>query len=269
MTRPADLPEYENPPINEVVLGVQFAPPHGYQQIYVGEVWKLYKDKFPTVEERDALPPTLESFGAPQIGHIKFGLMSGPSHDRFWFLSKNKSELIQFQNDRFLHNWRKIGDGSNDYVRFDSMIKEYESELKSLQKYLAGFGVESLNINQCELTYISHIPLEEGGKQGSKFDDWLNIINLSTFASDDSSLALRKVIRNQDGHPFAALSCEAVTALGKKDKRMIALNITFRGLPANPSIDGALSFLKNGRIEIVNCFDQISTGFAHKIWKRT
>lgn len=39
MNRPKNLLEYDNPPVNEVVLGVQFSTPDGYQQIYSGEVW--------------------------------------------------------------------------------------------------------------------------------------------------------------------------------------------------------------------------------------
>ena len=83
MNRPKDLPEYDNPPINEVVLGVQFSTPEGYRQIYADEIWKLFKDKFPKVEEKEALPPIL--VGAPRAGHIKLGIISGASHDRFWF----------------------------------------------------------------------------------------------------------------------------------------------------------------------------------------
>ena len=41
MNRPKDLPEYDNPPINEVVLGVQFSTPEGYRQIYADEIWKI------------------------------------------------------------------------------------------------------------------------------------------------------------------------------------------------------------------------------------
>ena len=88
MTRPSHLPDYRKPPLNEFVLGVQFATPPGYQQIYAGEVWKLFSEKYPVVQEQPPLPPTFETFGIHQGNMVNFGFVSGATHDRFWFLTK-------------------------------------------------------------------------------------------------------------------------------------------------------------------------------------
>lgn len=111
MTRPADLPDFSKPPLNEVVLGVQFSPPAGYTQIQAGEVWNLYRERYPRVEEYMPLPPAYELFGLPGMGQTsnQFSFLEGPLHDRYWFLRTAGDELIQFQNDRLLHNWRKVG----------------------------------------------------------------------------------------------------------------------------------------------------------------
>lgn len=134
MTRPPHLPEYESPPINEVVMGVQFSTPNGYQQIYAGEVRDLFKNRFPKVRELDPLLPTFETFGLPQQ-QMKFEFFPGVVHNRYWFLSNDEDQLIQFQNDRFFHNWRKIGDGKNPYPRFDEIILNFNDELTSLNSF--------------------------------------------------------------------------------------------------------------------------------------
>ena len=105
--RPDDLPDFGKPPLNEVVLGVQFAPPSGYSQIRAGQVWELFKGKYPHTEEYMPLPPVFETFGprvVAQANQLEF--IDGPMHDRYWFLNDAHDELIQFQQDRLLHNWR-------------------------------------------------------------------------------------------------------------------------------------------------------------------
>jgi hypothetical protein len=114
LDRPSDLPDFRDPPLNEVLLGVQFAQAKGYSQIRVGEVWGLFKSAFPEVEEQPPLQPSFEVFGLPQAAQGWAGFVMGPTHNRFWFLTRQKDELIQFQHDRLLHNWRKVG--TNEYA---------------------------------------------------------------------------------------------------------------------------------------------------------
>ena len=49
--RPDDLPDFTAPPLIEVVIDTQFEMIPEYQQIYAGEVWGLFRDRFPIVEE--------------------------------------------------------------------------------------------------------------------------------------------------------------------------------------------------------------------------
>ncbi|MDE2074857.1 MAG: TIGR04255 family protein, partial [Alphaproteobacteria bacterium] len=135
--RPSHLPDYKAPPLNEVVLGVQFNQPVGYQQIRAGEVWSLYKSNYPVVEEQPPLAPSFEMFGGRPTNVLQFQFATGATHDRFWFLSESRDELIQFQADRLLHNWRKVGDGTNPYPRFERMIDKFRAELRTLETYLA------------------------------------------------------------------------------------------------------------------------------------
>lgn len=266
------MPEFASPPLNEVVMGIQFAQPPGYQQIHAGEVWALYRDNYPSVEEQPPLPPAFETFGLPQAAQFNFGIVTGASHDRFWFLSPSKDELIQFQNDRLLHNWRKVGDQTNVYPRFENIILKFEQEIRTLDAYMTSLTRERLKINQSEITYINHIPFD--GEVGpAPVGRWLTALNVDPFKFEDFNCTFRRRVLAADGAPYARLSCQmGVVGIAKSVQRTmgraIVLNLTFRGAPQGDSIEAALAFLGTGHQMIVEFFTEITTKEAHAIWGR-
>lgn len=266
MSRPNNLPDYENPPLSEVVLGVQFVPPPGYQQIYSRDVWELFKNDFPKVKEVEALPPSFETFGLPKIKRSDIKLLTGATHDRFWFLSEDETELIQFQQDRLLHNWRKLKDGSNPYPRFEKILPKFESELLKLEEYyLSNFTFMGLEINQCELTYVNHITLSD---KKQPFDKWVRIVNLESLEFEDVSITTQKQLTSDDDEPYGRLICVCNSTFDQDMKPIIELRLTVRGAPAKTNIEESLILLKNGRDIIVNSFDEITTKLAHEKWRK-
>lgn len=244
---------------------MQFNAPAKYQQIYAGEVWALFRSAFPHVEEHPAIPPTFETFGGQPGVPFRFGFIPGASHDRFWFLSPNREELIQFQADRLLHNWRKVGDSQNPYPRFESMIKKFESELQALEGYFATLAPQPLNINQCEITYINHIVPQDKGNPSA----WLRIVNFPDGdPQGDFSLSIRDVIRNSEGKPISRLFVESSTGVGADGKPIILLNLTIRGTPAGTGIKTAIQFLSDARERMGAKFVEITTQFAQQKWER-
>lgn len=267
--RPEHLPDYTNPPLNEVVLGVQFAPARNYQQIQAYEVWQLFKETFPNVEEYPAIPPAFETFGLPAGPQLNFGFVTGAQHDRFWFLSPKKEELIQFQSDRLLHNWRKVGDQTNEYPRFERMIVNFESELKKLEQYFASLASQRLNINQCEISYINHIQIGNG-RDGLGVSDVLRFAQFQGEQPEDVSFSFRNTIYDEKSGPVGRIIGEAQIGVNNLDQsRIIALTITARGAPTEPNISGALNFLKLGREMVVNTFTDVTTDLCHERWGRT
>ncbi len=269
LKRSQDLPDYRLPPLNEVVLGVQFGVPNGYQQIYAGEVWGLYRDKFPRVQETVPLQPTVETFGtslqAPMAGH-SFGLVSGATHDRFWFLNQPGTQLIQFQNDRLLHNWRK-SEGSNEpYPRFESMSRAFRSEIESLQKYMQSRDPKVLAIYQCEISYVNHILLDS--KSGTSVAKWLKFLSLPEYEPDDFQIVSRSVLKDNIGSPWGRLYVESVAGYAPGGQRIINLSLTAKGAPRSSSIDDALEFIARGREVIVRRITQLTTDAAHIAWGR-
>ena len=262
MSRPDNLPDYQNPPLNEVVLGVQFAPAQGYQQIRAGEVWELYRANFPFVEEQPPLPPAFETFGLPFQGNpLNFGFITGAKHDRFWFLSQNRDEVIQFQQDRLLHNWRKVANANNSYPRFEKIIASFEAELRCLEKYFDGLSTQNIKCNQAEIAYTNHIQLDREGAP-SKAGDWLRFLNFGEVEPDDITMVARRTLRGSAGAPYGRIICEVNTALNPQGRRMLVLALTVRGAPSESSISSALEFLTRGRDVIIEEFTSITTDFG-------
>lgn len=268
MPRPADLPEFEHPPLNEVVLGIQFSPPSGYSQIRAGDVWALFRGDFPQVQEQQILPPTFETFGLPQVPQFNLAIATGATHDRFWFLSESGDELIQFQNDRLLHNWRKVGEGKNPYPRFEAIVQKFESEAATLERYFASLSPQQLMINQCEISYINHIRLGDEG-EAARPDYWLRFAKFQDEAPEDYAIKFRKRVLSDDGRPLGRLTCEAVSAVeNSTGKKLVLLTLTARGAPETPTLAAALAFLTKGRQLVVHWFAALTTDSAHRVWGR-
>lgn len=265
--RPTDLPDFRTPPFNEVGIGVQFETPERYHHIRAYEVWMLYQDQFPIVEERQPIPPAFETFGLPQRGpRVEFGFVSCALHNRFLFLSREKDQLIQFQSDRLLHNWRKGLNTENEYPRFENLIKDFEAELYLLNEYMKNLNALDLRINQCEITYTNQISLK-----GSQIypSQWFRIMGVDDFNVENMSLTFTKLIHGSDNSPTGRLICEVNSQLDSVGAPLLVVQLSARGAPRSTSIADALDFLCIGRDLIVKMFAEITSKAAHAVWERT
>jgi len=267
VVRPSELPDFRSPPLNEVVIGIQFHPVPGYQQIRAWEIWSLFRDDYPLVQELAPLQPAFETFGLPQGGQIGLGISMGAMLNRFWFISPSGNELIQFQQDRLLHNWRKFGTKTNEYPRFDKLIDTFESEIGAISNYFVNFNGKPIEINQCEISYINHIPLESEGSQTTA-EDWLRFVQFYGRDPEDFSVAFRQRILTPDGRPQGRLTCEAVSAVNTTGQKIISLTLTARGAPVDCAFESALAFLNLGHEMIVKSFTEFTTDSAHVFWER-
>lgn len=264
--RPNDLPDFRNPPLNEVVLGIQFNPLVGYQQIHAGEIWGLFRKEFPKSQEHPPIAPLFETFGLPTMGN-PFGFITGAPHSRFWFLRPDEDELIQFQPDRLLHNWRKVGDETNEYPRFESMVDRFRNEVDLLvDKYLNGLAPQDLTINQCEVSYINHIVPSAGKPLVAS--DWFRFLNFGSSEPDDFTSSFREVIVDADNTPQGRLICEASIGVKADRQRILILSLTVRGAPRQSTVESAFDFLSKGRNRIVRKFVELTTDAAHTKWER-
>src|SRR4051812_34284793 len=100
-----DLVTFERPPVNEVVLSVQFATEVVDEVGMLANFWPQVREAFPLHEKQPPLPPMTEEFGLPSGDGPQFQFLQGPMAPRYWFVSSDKTSLIQVQADRFTLNW--------------------------------------------------------------------------------------------------------------------------------------------------------------------
>lgn len=263
MKRPEHLPDFTDPPLDEVVVGVQFAPVPSYASVDVRDVWELYKTEFPKVQEQPLLHPQFETFGGANLQpSFQFQVGSPPVGSRLWFISDQENHLLQFQSDRFLTNWRK-SPNPQPYPRFEGIAEAFEKNLSSLAAHLKLNFEYAIDINQAEVTYINVIPVDEFADADQWFSVWgggiLNIESLNTSFSE--------VIKDKSGKPYARLF-HAIQSVYSIDGRHKAFNLslTFRGKPPGIDVASAMHFLKAGRESIVLRFKQMTTDASHGHW---
>ena len=263
--RPNGLPDFELPPLDEVVVGVQFDPPSEYSSIHTKDVWELFKNEFPKVQEQPQLEPTFETFGGvnPPPGiNFKFG--NGPLRCRYWFISDEQSHLIQFQEDRFLLNWRNRPKES-EYPRFEKIAESFENNFSLLQSFYKKTFNVPLEINQAEVSYINIVNVDSY----SELSEWIALSGLENIELEGLSVNFSEVIKDKDGKPFARLLHELQSVLTRDGKiKGFRFNLTFKGKPRGSEISDAMDFLFTGRSHIVNRFCELTTEKAHIAWER-
>ncbi|WP_368507900.1 TIGR04255 family protein [Bradyrhizobium lupini] len=271
--RPADLPEFRAPPLTEVALGAQFDVIPGFLTPHVGLVWQRFRDQFPLLEEQQALPPIFETFGPnPQFG-MSLQLVAGPETPRVFFINQARTELLQVQKDRFLHNWRKVG-AADSYPRFERMLETFKTGFATFSDAISSEGLGSIIPNQCEVTYINQMPVASGGSLSDITDDLFGQHTGSLALDDlgkpeDLRFLLRYIMRDDDGKPMGRLLASAEPGRRLDGQAIIQLTLTARGRPTTPDENGIVDFLNKGRISVVKGFAHLTGPKMHKLWERT
>lgn len=270
------LPDFENPPVVEVALSVQFDPVKDLRAPIVGFFWNEVRDRFPVIHEQPPLEPVYERFGVPADtakGGIQLRLIDSPPPSRCWFVNESGTELIQVQNDRFIHNWRKIS-GQGVYPRYETLRETFRSELNRFHNFLAGHKLSPLVPNQCEVTYVNHIVAGESWKSHAEYPTIFSPVG-SHFSDEflpqpeDARFDLRFVIPDSSGNPVGRLHVHVEPVLRTGDLLpMYLLVLTARGEPAGTEVDAVMSFLDIGREWVVRGFASLTTTEMHRVWRR-
>jgi len=268
--RPPDLPDFDNPPVVEVALAVQFQPLMEFRSLESGALWDLFRPEFPRGLEQPPLPAAFETFGTRPASQqsLSMEMSPGPMPLRYWFLNNDDTQLIQFQRDRFAHNWRKVA-GAGDYPRFEAIRERFAHEFELVRKFLADRRIGEVAPNQCEVTYVNHVSAEGSdslhGMLADIFTVWRDEPRLGH--PEDGGFGIRYVLKSEDGAPLGRLIVQADPGY-IDDKAIIRFTLTARGQPKRPCIDDALHFLDFGRERIVRAFALLTTTRMHQQWGR-
>lgn len=259
------LPEFESPPVAEVLLGVQF------QEIKVSLPWlgrwalELEQHGYVDVEQHPPLDPMVEKFGQPRAAQgIQFAF--GPPHVRTWFVSRDKTKLIQFQPDRFIHNWRKVNQGDS-YPRYENIKGEFTCRWRNFCSYFDGKKVISPNL--VEVAYVNSVPASYAESlaalltlvEGKFSDGFLPVIEASRFSSSFVIPFNKK--------PVGRLHVEAHTAFDVNlNEPVYILKLTARVKPLDSGEESVMAALDLGHEWVVRGFADITEKQMHVIWKR-
>ncbi len=274
MIKKVNLPEFEEPPLAEVALSVQFEPLLGLLTPHMGLLWQEFRERFPKLEEKPPLNPIIERLGGHRANQsIPLELFSTPPSPRLWFVDKSERELIQIQQDRFIHNWRKVK-GKDEYPRYELRIrKSFFDNLKLFIDFLKKEKLGDLVPNQCEVTYVNHIILEKNDRHkdlSKYFIGWNERYSSSSpLDVEDINLKTRHIIKQKDDF-LGRLHLNIDSAINSKDNSMMyVMTLTVRGKPNDTSIEAVMDFIDKGREHIVRHFDSCTTPYAHNIWRKS
>lgn len=268
------LPEFDEPPVIEVALSVQFEP-LDLAPAHFGMLALRFREMgYARIEQHPPIQAVVEQYGLAQSVLRPIRLEFGPPAVRHWFISRTGNELVQLQPDRLAQNWRKTGEGS-EYPRFESILKQFKESVTQVDNLIQGENLDSIQPNQCEVTYVNHIRPCEVWSEHSEMPKVLGIVAASFTGGflpppEGMQAVSRFLISNADDEPVGRLHASAQCATDTDTHEpVIVLKLTARGAPLGEGEDGILAFLQLGREWIVRGFAAVTTPQMHAVWKRT
>ncbi|MGD0161434.1 MAG: TIGR04255 family protein [Candidatus Sulfotelmatobacter sp.] len=264
VTAARTLPDFENPPAVETLMGVHFAPIEKWQGPYFGLFWSRIKKDYPRVE----IQPPIVTALTPEMALAQFqSRFELPM--RCWFFNQDETRLIQVQNNMFLHNWRKV-ERTGKYLHYDELRPLFESEWEGFRGFLEGEGLGAPVVQLCEVTYVNHIDRGNGwetfGELSEVLPNWSpktsgNYLPSPEFVGVNASYALKGV----EGR----LQITAQPAVRQTDaKETIQLTVTARCKPSSSSNEQIYRCLSEARERVVLGFTDFTSPKMHKIWGR-
>ena len=231
------LPDYDNPPVTEVVFGIQFNKLEGIKAPDTGILWeKLGRKAYPECQEMPPLPQLIERFDAPPVQQrsVTVEQYTHPPLPRLFFINATKNHLIQVQQDRFHQNWRKLK-SDDKYPRYAELYPKFIKSWKLFNSFVNELSLGAIEPNQYELTYVNHIPRGEG---------WVDLADVEKvfpefqckvgdrFLPEPENISWRKVYRlpNNSGRLHVSLGLAVSRELSD---RIMVLDLTARGFTPN------------------------------------
>lgn len=268
------LPEFENPPVVEVAVMVQFdAPTLGMPQVM--RWWSKVQAQFPGFDQAPPIPPATESFETSKVPKpvVQFQLLDAPPVPRMFLKKASDTELIQIQQDRFGYSWRKLK-SQDDYPRYVVIRRSFLQQLASFDKFLASEHLDTMKVTLCEVTYVNHIVGSDVWHGHSELHKVIPSVTPKLTDNflplpEDMQFAGRYVISTSET-PLGRLYVSAEPRFLTADMTPIFLmRLTARGAPQGSGREGILKMLDLGHEWIVRGFTTLTSPEMHRAWRRT
>jgi uncharacterized protein (TIGR04255 family) len=264
------FPNYENPPVIEVVCGILFKNIKSLLAAHIGLLWEKYKKEYPSCSEVPPLAPAIERFDTPESPLKEFELAEVPPLPRIWFIHEKENGIVQVQRDRFLHNWKKIRP-EDEYPRYPVVIKLFKDRLSQFLLFLQENQLGTIIPLQYEMTYINHIPLGDGWEDlksvGKVFPDFAFRNLKGRFLSEPESINWRTsfILPNDAGRLHVKIRNGL---LRESQVPVLLLDLTVRGIGEFNSLEKMYAWFDIAREWIVRGFKDLTGEEVQKrIWK--
>lgn len=265
------LPDFADPPVIETVLGVEFAPLSKWGIPHFGLFWHEIKGEYPRFEVQPPLDSQIERFGKPTkllLPHIKFELVT-QMPARCWFIHQSETRLLQVQNDRFIHNWRKVGT-ENAYPHYENIKPIFQQEWTRFCEFLRAQEIGTPEVRQCEVIYVNHL---DPGKGWETLADLPDVLGTRVGAGTDHFLPAPESVGLTASYPMPAeqgrLHVQLQPVIRHADAaETLQFTLTARGRPASSETADLLRWFDLGREWVVRGFADFTTTRMHAVWQR-
>lgn len=260
----------DNPPIVELVLGVQFSPLVKLSAGHFGLFWKEIGPEWISPSDEPLLDDHFERFDRQRMVHpTKFNLRLEPLRlpGRFLIAHKCEDRLIQFQATRFHFNWRKR---EQFYPSYKKLITEFEAMFERFSAFVEQTGLGPLAPNQWELTYIDSFPKQQYWESQADWPKVLPGLFGELFPTDGLDLSLE--------HRGAEWSYEIKPQLGRlhivgklgrwgdEEQDSLLLQMTARGPIGKGGVATLREGLDIGHNAAVGTFLRVTNKDLHRQW---
>ena len=247
--------KFDKPPLNEVVMGVSFAPIKGLHAQDIGRFWGEIADKYP--ESEQAI-----NYGEP-VPLDEGEIYPAP---RFWFITETLDKLVQIQSNLFLCNWRKVG-GKGIYPEYGEMKNDFKENYSLFLKFLKESRFDEPVHTELQFTYVNHFT---EGPEWKKVSDLTHIVNLINFpdALGDKGikdLNLNYIYNLPDKNKGIIRMKFSYAKKRSTDEKIIIFENDARGLDAEN--DDIYQWFDYAHEQLVNNFEQLTDDTMQKrIW---
>lgn len=261
------LVAFAAPPIEEVVLGVQFPAIPNFSDAHAGLYWQRVRSQYPRAENQPRLEGAIESPGPPQPVRLELPLGT-VAQSRTWLIGESDESLIQIQNTRFNLNWRQRG--KSPYPHFNALREEFAEYFKVFFALLRDEGLHEPAVQQVEVTYINWItdlPVEVFFVPAGA-----TRITLPSgeHTPEDQNLGFRYLLEETDTSiKRLYIQCQPGFKQQAPTERGYQFSLVYRAArPSGFAGNEVLSLLEEGRVMAGAAFAGLTTAEAHRAWKR-
>jgi len=263
--------KFDRPPVVEVACSVSFSAAKPLRGIHLGLYRERIRSDFPQIEEVPPLALVVE-LQEPGMGGVGLGYAVGPLPPlrRTLFVSEDGRNLIQVQEDRFIFNWKKAAD-DDQYPSYDEVIERFNCHLAGFLEFAVEQSIGPLVYRQFELIYVNQIPLGEAEVEVTEsrlLVDHVRDTARPRFLGEPVGVNWVSIyeLPNHEGRLYMT----AQSARAPDGRRILRLDMTARGISANPADAGRRAWFDQAHTWITKGFaDLTAEDIQQRVWRRT